>query len=123
MIQRVVAPEHQLTVVRLQKITYAIEMLKINCADATSSCCPATLSFTQLESFIFADVKELSRKKLVQLAVPIRDQLVSTFLLRREDVAIGSFCQRIVLLQLQRLVEMAERLLFGNDLDVVRASI
>ena len=73
MVQRDVAPEHQLSVVRFQQIANAIQMLKINRTHALRLRLCAALTFPQLERFVGANVKELSGKEFVQLLVPIGD--------------------------------------------------
>src|SRR4029079_13864537 len=73
MVECNVAPEHQLAIVSLQQITNAIQMFKVNGTDTFHSGSFSTLPFTKLERFVFADMKELAREKLVEFLVPIRN--------------------------------------------------
>jgi hypothetical protein len=70
-------------------------MFEINSTHAFGLRLFSALTLTKLERLIFTDVKELSGEKLVQLFVPVRDQLVRARLLRRQHISIrrlGKIC-------------------------------
>src|SRR5687768_7067156 len=118
-----VPPEHQPAVIRLEHVANAIEVLEIDCPYAARLCCFPALAFSELKRLVSADVEKLAREKCVQLTIPISDQLERLFLLRRKDVAVGHFRQLVILLKLERLVQMSEGLLFWNELDVIPARV
>src|SRR5258705_6947244 len=123
MIQRNVAPEHQAPVIRLEDLAHATQVLKVNCSNTARTRGLAALTLTQFECLVGADVEKLPRKEPVQFAIPIRDQLVASLLLRRQHVTMRCLRQLVILLQLQSLVQVAERLLFRHQLDVVTLSV
>ena len=71
MIERDVSPEHQAPIVWLQNLAHFVQVLKVYGADAARLCRFTTLALAQLERFVFADVKKLSGKEFVQLAIPV----------------------------------------------------
>src|SRR5205085_6450892 len=73
MMQRDVAPEHQLPVVRLKLFANTIEMFKVNRTDTLRLSFRAALPFTKLKCLVLADVEKLSGEKFIQLFVPIGD--------------------------------------------------
>src|SRR6266536_1541983 len=123
MIQGNVAPEHQTPVVRLKDLAHATQVLKVNCANTTRTCRLAALALTEFECLVCTDVKKPSGKEVVQFSIPICDQLVTSFLFGRQHVTVRCLCQLVILLQLQSLMQVAERLLFRNQLDVVALSV
>src|SRR6266516_867110 len=94
-------------------------MFEINRANSFRLRCDLALSFAELESFIFTNVKKLTRKQFVQFPIPIRDQLVASVLLRRQHVAIRRLSEFRILLQTQSLMKMAKRLLLRNQLNMI----
>ena len=123
MMQRDIAPEHQAAVVWLKNFPDSIEVFEVNRADPFCLRFRLALTFAEFERFVGADVKELTREEFVQLVVPIRDELVTARLLGREDIAIGRLCEIGIPLKPQGFVQMAEGLLFGDQLNVIPASI
>ena len=60
MMQRDVAPKHELAIVRLEQIANAIQMFEVNRANSLRLRFGLALPFPELERFIFADMKKLS---------------------------------------------------------------
>src|ERR1044072_4734627 len=123
MIQRDVPPEHQLAVIRLQKIAHAIQVLEIDRADALGLRLSFALALAQLKGFVFANMEELAGKEFVQFPVPVFDNFVRALLLRRQYISQGRLSQLGIFFQPQSLVKMTERLLLGNQFDVIVARV
>jgi hypothetical protein len=81
------------------------------------------LSLAELKRLIRSNMKKLSGKNLVQLAIPVCYQFVRPFLLRRKNVAIRHLGQLVIFLQLQSFVQVSKRLLLRNQLDVIRPGV
>src|SRR5437868_1221439 len=123
MAQRDVSPEHQLPLVWIKDFTHTPEMFEIDRAYTFRFHNLAALSFAKLERFVCADVKESSGEEFVQFTIPVSDELVCSLLLRREHVAVGRLGKLGVLFNLERVVQVAEGLLFRDEFDVIAARV
>ena len=63
-------------------------------------------------------MKELAGEQRHKLGVELAHQFVALFICRRQDVPVRSLRQVVVFLILQNVVQVAESLLFGDEVDV-----
>ena len=98
-------------------------MFEVDGAYPPSASGLAALALTQFECFIGANVKKLSRKDIIQLAIQVGNQLVTSLLLWRKHIAIRRLGQFVVSFETQGLVQMAKRLLLRHQLDMIMMGI
>ena len=118
-----VAPEKQAAVERGEFVVNLLEEVHIHRSITILLDGFAGAASAEIEGFIGADVDEWRGKLLRDLGEPILDERERAVLARGEHMAVRSFCQILIELVFEHVMQMAEGLLLRHNGDVILAGV
>ena len=122
-LDRDISPEHELLVIRLHDLENFLQVFEIDAAETLLGRQSLRLSEPKFESFVGPNVEERARKQGSDLAVDLPNEIVAFGIGRSEHVTVGRLGEIGVDFVLQKLMNMSEGLLLGQEGDVVLAGV